>query len=144
MNWIRWENSDRCFAVINYICEYLKSLSQIRLMHVIAETFMKWRWWCVRSYCSESKERWLIKAGLCNMSFRGQPSSWELSTVLAIIFLNSHRYYSWMQFQGRVIGLWWAVRHNLKALSICNVLKRLPHAMLHQSRSIPGTSLSPQ
>lgn len=80
-----------------------------------------------------------IKAKEFHVTLKGSYSYGNLCTVSLQCSHFTHRQ-SWL----KVIDLCWAVRHNLKVLSVCNLLGRLPHAPLQYRRSIQGTSLSPE
>lgn len=89
--------------------------------YIIAETFMARRQW--RGCSSGSEQRWWwIKASLYKVSFMGHNSCGGVGPVWAIMF---HTDITAGRSEGRAIGL---QRHNLKVLSIWNLVKRLPHA----------------
>lgn len=93
------------------------------------ETLTEWsRLHCYQATVEEGLNLWSIKANPFNMRLKEVSFIWETVHSVTVMFLISHTYYTRLQSQPRVIGLWWAVRRNLKVLSICNVLERLPHS----------------
>lgn len=125
--------------------------SPVGLIEVSLQLSLKWLvfrkrcWWSDLSGWGgrEGLTFCAIKANPFNKSLKGVSFIREIVHSVTVMFLISRTYYSCLRSPRGVIGLWWAVRHNLKVLSVCNLLERLPHGLIQYGRSIQGTCLSP-